>query len=1414
MRLLLALLKMANCLLERMVLFVVMVTIWFQLNKMFLLILSLLATTTFGDDGCAKNGNLTTMAKLKLGLPPNTVNAYVSGYLPQIGNWSCRFSGWTDPAHVHYNAHGVFVNYYSDAQDIAIGVGTSKSNTSWGMYFFQKNAEKRAIVRICRWNAYSQPMYAPDRTSSAECLFNKQFAFQFDHAGNQIVGATWSGDRVILYTRYGITSFFVPGATDWDVVSIRCKSSGVCAHQVISNPITAIVSTNSDGLIFNYTVCNNCNGFVDHVFAVEEDGAIPPSFGFDNWFYLTDSSSPVSGRFVSVQPLNISCLWPIPSLLGNTLPIYFNMSRNNASCNGFNATGVVDGLRFALNFSDDRVFAREGVIIINTTSNVFNFSCTNSSVFDGSTSYVPFGIVDKPYYCFMTFFVNMTAGTTSTIFVGMLPPVVREFVIMRNGDFYLNGFKLFSVGQVVAARFNISTNVSSDFWTIAFANNAEVMVDINSTNIQRVLYCNSPINMVKCQQLRFNLDDGFYAYTDGQATTLPRTIVRLPKYVTHSYLNLTVGVSYTVSNKSDVALEGWKISFDAGVQDIGKNNATSICVNTTSFTVQLFKFSFSYSNVVLRVEAGDCPFSLLSVNNYLSFGSFCLSLVPNGGCSMSLVTQGSFGQLQKFAALYVSYTKGDNVIGVPANNIPAVGVTDMSTVYYDQCTSYTIYGYTGRGVISNASTNYISGLYYTSAAGDLLAFKNATTGQVFQILPCQLSSQVAVVSDGIVGVASSNPNKTLGFNATVDAGIFYYHFNNGSDVNASSCVPSLTYGALGICSDGKLYNTTRYSAPPEPVSPIITGYISVPTNFTFSVQAEYVQVMMKPVSVDCSVYVCNGNPRCLILLTQYASACRTIEQALQLSARLESVEVNSMVTISEEALSLGVVSNFNNTFNMSAVVPPNVGGRSAIEDLLFDKVVTSGLGTVDTDYKACAEKMLNTIAEAGCVQYYNGIMVLPGVVDPSLLGQYTAALTGGMVLGGITAAAAIPFSIAVQSRINYLALQTDVLQRNQQILAESFNSAMGNITLAFQGVNDAIQQTSQGLSTVAQALNKVQSVVNEQGNALSQLTKQLASNFQAISSSIEDLYNRLGAVEADLQVDRLITGRLAALNAFVAQQLTRYTEVKASRQLAQEKINECVKSQSFRYGFCGNGTHVFSVANAAPDGIMFLHTVLQPSAFVNVSAFAGLCVDDNKAYVLKEPGEVLFKKPGDEQYLISPRRMFEPRVPQVADFVQIVNCSVSYVNITSQNLSDIIPDYIDVNKTLDEFLQQLPNYTTPDLNLDVYNSTVLNLTQEVNELTERAENLSKIAEELNLTIANINETLVNLEWLNRVETYIKWPWYVWLAIVIALILVVALLLWACLATGCCGCCSCLANSCGDCGGKRLQRYEIEKVHIQ
>nr|ADX59482.1 spike protein [Miniopterus bat coronavirus/Kenya/KY27/2006] len=1358
--------------------------------------------------GCTvpDNGNL-GMSRLKLGLPPNTSNAYVSGYLPSPDKWNCTQNP-AGTANITFNAKAVFISYYKNGRHVAVGVGSSKSNNTWGLYFYHKNGERKSILRVCRWNGYYMPSYRPTTTTNGlDCIIDSDWKLNFadQQPANDVFGISWSGDRLIIYSVDGVHSFYVPGASEWDVVSFRCEMKQTCAHQVVTKPVTAIVSTFSNGSISNYTICETCDGFPKYVFAVNEGGSIPPNFRFDNWFYLTNSSTPISGMFTSVQPFNLTCVWPIPVLTSNSLPVYFNMSKNeNATCNGYSNfdAGIVDAMRFSLNFTDAQI-VRKGVISVFTRTNVYNFSCTNSSV--GGDAVIPFGDVHQTHYCFINFFTNMTSGANVSQFVGVLPPQVKEFVIMRNGDFHLNGFRIFSVDTVESVIFNISTGDGRDFWTVAFANNAEVLTEINSTSIQNLLYCNNPVNTIKCQQLRFNLDDGFYSHTFDSADNLPRTIVRLPKYVTHSFINVTVGVNF-----QEQQLANYIINFADDDTSIGKDNRTTVCVDSTTFTTRLNVLAFSAFSTAVSIQAGDCPFSYQNLNNYLSFGSLCFSTRPNGGCMMSVVARGYLGEFQKVGVLYVSFTKGDNVLGVPPNNLPTIGVSDMSDVKLNVCTTFTIYGHTGRGVINKSNNTFVSGLFYTSVTGNLLGFKNSTTGEIFSISPCQLTTQVAVVANNIVGVAAATSEVKLPFDTHVSLGSFYYHYKNSS---AELCTtPSLMYGGLGVCNDGRLINISR-SEDTFVASAVISGNITIPANFSFVVQPEYIQIMTKPVSVDCSVYVCNGNPRCLQLLTQYASVCRTVEEPLQLNARLEALELTSMIVVQERTLNLGVSSNFNHTFDLSAALPPRPRSRSAIEDLLFDKVVTSGLGTVDEDYKACAARMANTIAEAGCVQYYNGIMVLPGVVDPSLLSQYTAALTGAMVLGGVTAGVAIPFSLAVQSRLNYLALQTDVLQRNQMILAQSFNAAMGNITIAFGGVSNAIQQTVQSLTTIAQALNKVENVVNEQGTALSQLTKQLASNFQAISSSIEDLYNRLDSLEADQQVDRLITGRLAALNAFVTQQLLRYSEVRSSRQLAQEKINECVKSQSSRYGFCGNGTHVFSVANAAPDGIMFLHANLVPTSFIEVSAFAGVCVD-GRALVLRGRDEVLFLKPGTNNYLITPRLLFEPRVPVSADFVEVSSCNVTFVNLTVNELPELLPDYIDVNKTLKEFAATIPNRTEMQLTLNTYNATVLNLTDEVNSLTLQASELTKIASELNLTISKINNTLVELEWLNRVETYIKWPWYVWLAISVTLIILVGLMLWCCLATGCCGCCSCLVNSCSDCGGKRLQRYEIEKIHVQ
>nr|WCZ55975.1 MAG: S [Bat coronavirus HKU10] [Bat coronavirus HKU10] len=1315
---------------------------------------------------------------LNLGLSPNLTNVYVPGLLPtkDTTHWYCRTASYFFTGY-----KGVFLSYHSFGMPWSIGVSNSDlsvARETWSLYVSHGNNRGVMTFRICKWPRVPGLAQEPTpNTGGVNCVVDKQFPFTFQHEANEMVGITWSSDYIRIYGLQSTYRFYFPNK--WNKVNVNCAHKSSCQVYPVKDSVTWVVNTTADGRVKDYTICVSCNGFPQHVFPVSPGGLIPPDFSFDGWYVLTNSSTMVQGKFVASQPLKLLCLWPVPALDSSASVVYFNLSRSSAQCNGATENGLADALRFSMNFSRNGFSGAHSLTLKGAIDYVFR--CTNNTNVTSFYS-IPFGYIKTVYRCFVSY--NSTNGTVSE-FVGVLPPLVKEIVVSRYGTIYLNGVRIFKLPPLEGVVFNVTSDVGSDFWTVAFAQNAEVLLEVNATNIVNLHYCDNTLNKVKCQQLSFQLPDGFYPTTNLVDSVVPKTYVALPYHATHTYIELNITVNYV---RDEIALTG---------------GGELTCVNTTQFTT-LFSTNAAtdgntYEGVVINV---NCPFDFDNLNNYLSFDSICFSLKPiAGGCTMRLVKQILVSYFD-IGVLYVSYTPGSKITGVLQ---PTGGVYDPSIVHMGVCTDYVVYGLTGRGVISVSNTTYIAGLYYTSFAGQLLGFKNSTTGVLYAVEPCDTSSQVAVYGDAIIGAMTSSANVTFGFINTTVLPSFYYHTNGFGGCQT----PVLEYGSMGLCADGSVVDVTLRQYQPAPVSPIATTNISIPLNFTISIQTEYIQMYSQQVSVDCSMYVCNGNVRCLRLLTQYATACRNIESALQLSARLESLEVSSVVSVSENALKLANITHFD-SYNLSVLLPKS-NGKSVVEDILFDKVVTSGLGTVDQDYKNCVGKLgvAQDIADVGCAQYYNGIMVLPGVVNEAKMGLYTASLTGAMVMGGFTAAAAIPFSLAVQSRLNYVALQTDVLQQNQKLLADSFNNALSNITLAFSNVNDALQDASEAINTVAVALGKVQGVVNEQGQAIAHLTQQLTQNFQAISHSIADIYNRLDELAADAQTDRLITGRLSALNAFVTQTLTKSAEVKQSRLLAQQKVNECVKSQSNRFGFCGNGTHLFSIVNNAPNGLMFFHTVLVPTVYVTVSAWAGVCFN-NRAYILRDVESVLFNNNG---YYVTNRKMYEPRVPQFSDFVQVENCVVSYLNLSDVDVNTVIPDYIDVNKTLEDLLQQLPNHTLPDLGLDQYNNTILNLTAEIDILQNKSDLLLASTERLQQLIDNLNKTYVDLEWLNRFEQYIKWPWYVWLAILLAIILFSFLMLYCCCATGCCGCLSCLTNSC-DCRGKNLQRYEVEKVHIQ
>nr|P27655.1 RecName: Full=Spike glycoprotein; Short=S glycoprotein; AltName: Full=E2; AltName: Full=Peplomer protein; Flags: Precursor [Porcine respiratory coronavirus (strain 86/137004 / British isolate)]CAA42686.1 spike protein [Porcine respiratory coronavirus] len=1196
---------------------------------------------------------------------------------------------------------------------------------------------------------------------------------------------------------------------------------------------------------------DQCASYVANVFTTQPGGFIPSDFSFNNWFILTNSSTLVSGKLVTKQPLLVNCLWPVPSFEEAASTFCFE-GADFDQCNGAVLNNTVDVIRFNLNFTTNVQSGKGATVFsLNTTGGVtLEISCYNDTVSDSSfSSYgeIPFGVTNGPRYCYVLY------NGTALKYLGTLPPSVKEIAISKWGHFYINGYNFFSTFPIDCISFNLTTGDSDVFWTIAYTSYTEALVQVENTAITNVTYCNSYVNNIKCSQLTANLNNGFYPVSSSEVGSVNKSVVLLPSFLTHTIVNITIGLGMKRSGYGQ-PIASTLSNITLPMQD---NNTDVYCVRSDQFSVYVHSTCKSalWDNVFKRnctdvldatavIKTGTCPFSFDKLNNYLTFNKFCLSLSPVGAnCKFDVAARTRTND-QFVRSLYVIYEEGDSIVGVPSDNS---GLHDLSVLHLDSCTDYNIYGRTGVGIIRQTNRTLLSGLYYTSLSGDLLGFKNVSDGVIYSVTPCDVSAQAAIIDGAIVGAITSINSELLALTHwTITPNFYYYSIYNytndktrGTPIGSNDvdCEPVITYSNIGVCKNGALVfiNVTHSDGDVQPIS---TGNVTIPTNFTISVQVEYIQVYTTPVSIDCSRYVCNGNPRCNKLLTQYVSACQTIEQALAMGARLENMEVDSMLFVSENALKLASVEAFNSSETLDPIYKewPNIGGfwleglkyilpsdnskrkyRSAIEDLLFSKVVTSGLGTVDEDYKRCTGGY--DIADLVCAQYYNGIMVLPGVANADKMTMYTASLAGGITLGALGGGAvAIPFAVAVQARLNYVALQTDVLNKNQQILASAFNQAIGNITQSFGKVNDAIHQTSRGLTTVAKALAKVQDVVNTQGQALRHLTVQLQNNFQAISSSISDIYNRLDELSADAQVDRLITGRLTALNAFVSQTLTRQAEVRASRQLAKDKVNECVKSQSHRFGFCGNGTHLFSLANAAPNGMIFFHTVLLPTAYETVTAWSGICaLDGDRTFglVVKDVQLTLFRNLDDNFYL-TPRTMYQPRVATSSDFVQIEGCDVLFVNTTVSDLPSIIPDYIDINQTVQDILENFrPNWTVPELTMDVFNATYLNLTGEIDDLEFRSEKLHNTTVELAILIDNINNTLVNLEWLNRIETYVKWPWYVWLLIGLVVIFCIPLLLFCCCSTGCCGCIGCLGSCCHSIFSRRqFENYEpIEKVHV-
>nr|BAJ04696.1 spike glycoprotein [Murine hepatitis virus] len=726
------------------------------------------------------------------------------------------------------------------------------------------------------------------------------------------------------------------------------------------------------------------------------------------------------------------------------------------------------------------------------------------------------------------------------------------------------------------------------------------------------------------------------------------------------------------------------------------------------------------------------------------------------------------------------------------------------------CVRYDLYGITGQGVFKEAKADYYNSwqtLLY-DVNGNLNGFRDLTTNKTYTIRSCY-SGRVSAAyhSDASEpALLYRNINCSFVFNNNIsreENPLTYFDSYLGCVVNADNhteqALPNcdLRMGA-GLCVDYSKARRARRSVSTgyrlttfEPYTPMLVNdsvqaidgmyEMQIPTNFTIGHHEEFIQIRAPKVTIDCAAFVCGDNSVCRQQLVEYGSFCENVNAILnEVNNLLDNMQLQVAsalmqgVTVSS-SLPDGIAGpiddiNFSpllgcigSTCSESENGPSAIRGRSAIEDLLFDKVKLSDVGFVEA-YNNCTGGQ--EVRDLLCVQSFNGIKVLPPVLSESQISGYTTGATAAAMFPPWSAAAGVPFSLSVQYRINGLGVTMNVLSENQKMIASAFNNALGAIQDGFDATNSA--------------LAKIQSVVNANAEALNNLLGQLSNRFGAISASLQEILSRLDALEAQVQVDRLINGRLTALNAYVSKQLSDSTLIKFSAAHAIEKVNECVKSQTMRINFCGSGNHILSLVQNAPYGLYFIHFSYVPTSFTTARVSPGLCIAGDRGlapkagYFVQDDGE--WKFTGSNYYYPEP----------ITDKNSVVmsSCAVNYTKAPEVFLNTSIPNLPDFKEELDKWFKNQTSIA-PDLSLDFekLNVTFLDLTDEMNRIQD--------------AINKLNESYINLKEVGTYEMYVKWPWYIWLLIGLAGVAVCVLLFFICCCTGCGSCCFKKCGSCCD-----------------
>uniref|UniRef100_A0AB39AEG4 Spike protein n=1 Tax=Bird gammacoronavirus AnasCN24 TaxID=3237959 RepID=A0AB39AEG4_9GAMC len=980
------------------------------------------------------------------------------------------------------------------------------------------------------------------------------------------------------------------------------------------------------------------------------------------------------------------------------------------------------------------------------------------------------------------------------------------------GSVYFNGDLLYQLGYDAVLQ-NVSfihCNVTKGMFYYMQQYDSLVYFQ-NGTALDLVLCDDSPRGLLACQYRTGNFTDGLYPYVVDSFVNQT-----LEVYLTNSVINTThygTLVNHTFYNETNAP------GISTGSSQL-ENLKKLVLYQDFRATADYYNFDFSFlqgfefrtqgsvgSNYGFGSQYSTCGFTLDSINNGNCFNSLRIAItyVPAyGGCYQAMryfgaqccymyvleesptgtsdhacygIDTTNYSYRYKCAiAVLVFMQRGSQIC--TSNEVPQYVTSSIlnNTFVLDTCVNYTIYSRYGVGSITNV-TDQVSGTFLdagglvvldSSGAIDVFAVNEVVGRHYFKVNPCSDVNQQYVVSGGnIVGRLTSVNESGSRF---LDNQYYIPLINNTrskrsvqSDI-VTSCA-YVSYGQYCINPDASVVQIQPDTFDGV-VTPLLnaTEYVLIPDSFNLTVTDEYIQTRMEQIQINCIQYVCGSSVQCRQLFQQYGSVCDNILSIVNGLAQQDNAELISLYSSTRPGENYPPVFNNFDTggFNISLMLPQNKSGvqsRSFIEDLLFTKIESVGLPT-DAEYQKCTAGLLGWVKDLVCAQYYNGIMVLPPVITNEMQFMYTSSLVASMMFGGLTSAGAIPFATQVQARINHLGITQTLILKNQELLANSFNNAL--------------QYMQQGFEATSQALQQIQDVVNQQAAVLTEVMSSLNKNFGAISSVIQDIYKQLDELSANAQVDRLITGRLSSLSVLASSKQAEYLRVAQQRQLAQDKINECVRSQSTRNSFCGNGMHVLSIPQSAPNGIAFIHFTYTPQTYKNVTAVVGFCVTTNGS----EYGLVPVNGRGifiyvDDAYYITSRDMYMPRNITSGDVVVLTSCQANYVTVNRTVITTFVDDDFDFDDEFEKWWNQT-DHVIPDLDEFNYTIPILDINNEIDRIQQ--------------AIQGLNQSYVDLESLSILTTYIKWPWYVWLAIAFATIIFILILCWIFFMTGCCGCC--------------------------